>query len=64
MERREYREERQRTRIEYPLTEMGLSLGLPFIAMTQWGDRWLGNGRPPLTLRSKVTGQGATREAC
>ena len=57
MERREYREEGQRARIEYPLTEMGQALGLPFIAMTQWGDRWLEDGRPPLTLRSRVTGQ-------
>jgi DNA-binding HxlR family transcriptional regulator len=57
MERREYREERQRTRVEYPLTEMGRALSLPFLAMTQWGDRWLSDGRPPLTLRSKATGQ-------
>jgi hypothetical protein len=32
--RREYREEGQRARIEYPLTEMGQALGLPLIAMT------------------------------
>ena len=57
MERREYRAEGQRARLEYPLTEMGQALSLPFIAMTQWGDRWLEDGRPPLTLRSKVTGQ-------
>lgn len=57
MERREYREEAQRARVEYPLTEMGQALGLPFIAMTQWGDRWLGDGDSPLTLRSKSTGQ-------
>ena len=30
MERREYREDGQRARIEYPLTEMGRALGLPF----------------------------------
>src|SRR3954452_21220634 len=57
MERREYREEGQRARIEYPLTEMGRALGLPFMAMTAWGDKWLGDGRSPLTLRSKSTGQ-------
>lgn len=57
MERREYREEGQRARIEYPLTKMGQALGLPFIAMTQWGDRWLADGPLPLTLRSKATGQ-------
>jgi DNA-binding HxlR family transcriptional regulator len=58
MERREYREDGQRARIEYPLTEMGRSLGLPFIAMTEWGDRWLSDGvPPPLTLKSKSSGQ-------
>ena len=58
MERREYREDGQRARIEYPLTEMGRSLGLPFIAMTAWGDRWLSEGAPPpLALKSKSSGQ-------
>jgi DNA-binding HxlR family transcriptional regulator len=58
MEKREYREEGQRARTEYPLTEMGRSLGLPFIAMTAWGDRWLSDGvPPPLMLKSKSTGQ-------
>jgi len=49
MERREYREDRQRARIEYPLTEMGQALGLPFMAMTEWSDRWIGDGSSPLT---------------
>ena len=57
MERREYREAGQRGRIEYPLTRMGQALGLPFMAMTEWGDKWLGDGTSPLTLRSKSTGQ-------
>jgi DNA-binding HxlR family transcriptional regulator len=57
MERREYREDRQRVRTEYPLTEMGLKLSLPFMAMTQWSDKWVGNGVSPLTLRSKSSGQ-------
>jgi len=56
-ERREYREGRQRARIEYPLTRMGQALGLPFMAMAAWGDKWLGDGISPLTLRSKSTGQ-------
>src|SRR5881394_3420459 len=34
MERREYREAGQRTRVEYPLTRMGRALSLPFMAMT------------------------------
>lgn len=57
MERREYRDEGQRARIEYPLTRMGQALGLPFMAMTEWGDRWLGDGRSPLTLRRRSNGQ-------
>ena len=57
MERKEYREDGQRTRLEYPLTKMGKALGLPFIAMTAWGDKWLGRGSSPFTLRSKSTGQ-------
>jgi DNA-binding HxlR family transcriptional regulator len=57
MERREYREEGQRARIEYPLTEMGRQLSLPFMAMTEWSDRWIGNGSGPLTLRSKASGE-------
>ena len=54
MERREYREERQRARVEYPLTRMGKALGLPFMAMTEWGDQWLGEPPSPLTLRTRA----------
>lgn len=57
MERREYRDEGQRARVEYPLTQMGQALGLPFMAMTEWGDRWLGDGHSPLTLKRKSNGQ-------
>ena len=57
MERRDYREDGQRTRVEYPLTKMGQALSLPFIAMTEWCDRWLGDGHSPLTLRSKASGE-------
>ncbi|WP_338829583.1 helix-turn-helix domain-containing protein [Bradyrhizobium sp. 27S5] len=37
-------------RYEYLLTEMGLDLYGPFIAMLRWGDRWLSKGKPPLLL--------------
>lgn len=56
MERREYREDGQRPRTEYWLTEMGRTLTLPFMAMTAWGDAWLGEGSSPLTLHTKETG--------
>ena len=57
MERREYREEGQRARVEYPLTKMGHALGLPFFAMTEWSDKWLGDGVSPFKLRSKSSGE-------
>jgi len=57
MEKRKYREQGHRTRIEYALTKMGTALGLPFMAMTQWGDKWLGDGEEPYTLRSTANGQ-------
>lgn len=57
MERQEYREEGQRARIEYPLTQMGRELGLPFFAMTAWGDRWLSEGEAHFGLRSRANGQ-------
>ncbi|MBV8474791.1 MAG: helix-turn-helix transcriptional regulator [Hyphomicrobiales bacterium] len=57
MAKRKYREKGHRTRIEYPLTKMGRALGLPFFAMTEWGDKWLGDGVSPMKLRSKATGQ-------
>src|SRR5437660_6138948 len=51
MERRDYREEGQRARIEYPLTKMGVQLGLPFFAMTAGGDKWLGGGEPHIGMQ-------------
>ena len=57
MEKRDYREEGHRARVEYPLTRMGSQLGLPFFAMTEWGDRWLSEGEPHFGLRSCANGQ-------
>lgn len=57
METRDYRDEGQRVRSEYLLTEMGRTLALPFMAMTAWGDRWLGAGKGPLTLKSRKSGE-------
>ena|SRR5688572_22652857 len=57
LELRDYRDEGQRVRSEYVLTEMGRTLALPFMAMTAWGDRWLGGGKGPLLLKSTKSGQ-------
>src|SRR3978361_1833066 len=57
MQRREYREDGQRARGEYPLTDMGRGVTLPFMASAEWSDRWIGKGTSPLTLRSKASGQ-------
>jgi DNA-binding HxlR family transcriptional regulator len=43
-------------RYEYLLTEMGHDLYGPFVAMLQWGDRWLSKGKPPLLLRHRACG--------
>jgi DNA-binding HxlR family transcriptional regulator len=57
MAKRKFREKGQRTRVEYPLTKTGTRLGLPFFAMTEWSDRWIGDGGSPSTLRSTANGQ-------
>ena len=46
--RRQYQNSPER--YEYLLTDMGRDLYGPFIAMLQWGDRWLSKGKPPLIL--------------
>lgn len=37
-------------RPSYQLTEMGLDLMPALVAMMQWGDRWLSDGAPPMTV--------------
>lgn len=53
--RRQYRSSPDR--FEYLLTDMGLELYGPFIAMLRWGDRWLSKGKPPLILTHITCGQ-------
>jgi DNA-binding HxlR family transcriptional regulator len=51
MTRQEYKADGSRPRQEYLLTEMGEALRLPFLAMREWSDRWVGEGRtPPMKL--------------
>jgi len=45
-----YREPGQRTRHEYRLTDMGRDLLPALMALMQWGDAYLADGKPPLAL--------------
>lgn len=57
MVRSDYKSPGSRARPEYVLTAMGEDLRLPFFAMTEWGDVWLGTSPgKPLTLKHKATG--------
>ncbi len=57
MVRQDYKASGSRPRPEYLLTEMGEALRLPFLAMRQWSDKWVGEGRtPPMTLMRKSDG--------
>jgi DNA-binding HxlR family transcriptional regulator len=57
MARHEYQTPGSRARPEYFLTQMGEDLRLPFLAMTQWADAWLGKDRSkPLTMNCKDDG--------
>ena len=51
MAQQDYTADGSRLRTEYLLTEMGEALRLPFLAMREWSDRWVGKGRtPPMRL--------------
>jgi DNA-binding HxlR family transcriptional regulator len=52
--RRQYQSSPER--YEYLLTDMGLDLYGPLIAMLRWGDRWLSKGKPPLLLSHLTCG--------
>jgi DNA-binding HxlR family transcriptional regulator len=57
MARQAYQLPGSRPRSEYILTKMGEQLKLPFLAMTQWADTWLGPARPrPLTMTNNANG--------
>ncbi|MEL7129612.1 MAG: helix-turn-helix domain-containing protein [Pseudomonadota bacterium] len=50
----EYREPGRRMRKEYILTEKGQDLRPILIALTQWGDAWLGEGDTPISFTEKT----------
>lgn len=52
-----YREPGKRLRDEYRLTDAGEDLLPVFLAMMQWGDKHLQNGRPPLRFVDTTTGR-------
>jgi DNA-binding HxlR family transcriptional regulator len=58
LERSEYREEGSRARHEYYLTETGLELAVPLLALMQWGDRHqAGPEGPPVIARHAGCGK-------
>lgn len=59
MVRHDYKAAGSRPRKEYVLTEMGEALRLPFLAMRQWSEHWVGQGQtPPMHLVRKSDGAG------
>ena len=56
LEPQDYREEGRRARKEYVLTDKGNDLRPVLIALTQWGDQWLGAGDAPISFTQKTGG--------
>jgi DNA-binding HxlR family transcriptional regulator len=52
-----YREPGRRARDEYRLTEVGEDLLPVFLSLMQWGDKYLQDGRPPLSFVQADTGR-------
>lgn len=50
-----YRESGQRARDEYQLTPAGQDLLPVFLSLMQWGDKYLQDGAPPLSLVDATT---------
>ena len=51
LDKRIYKVEGRRARPEYVLTDQGEALRPVLIALTQWGDEWLGTeGQPPISF--------------
>lgn len=57
LEKRPYRENGQRTRHEYILTQNGLDLLPAVVALWQWGDKYLQPGPAPLLRFDTRTGE-------
>ncbi len=61
--RRPYKTPGKRARPEYVLSEMGLSLRPVLIALTQWGDIWLGRGEVPPVSFTQIGSKQPIRAA-
>jgi len=60
LEKKPYQEAGNRSRFEYRLTKKGWDLLPAFIALMQWGDKYVSKKRkPPLVLRHRATGKRA-----
>ena len=58
LRREPYREPGQRQRLEYRLTDKGIDLYPVFVAMQQWGDRYLAApGGPPTEFEHRDCGE-------
>jgi DNA-binding HxlR family transcriptional regulator len=62
LEKNPYRENGQRTRYEYVLTQKGLDLLPAVVALWQWGDKYLQPGPAPLTRFDTRTGEPVQAE--
>ena len=63
MSRTAYREDGQRERYEYQLTERGIELFPVLVALMQWGDRWLaGKSGVPVVVRHQQCGSAVRVE--
>lgn len=50
---------------EYVLTDMGRALAPALVALTEWGDRWVTDGEPPILYRhSGCGGHVAQQTVC
>lgn len=63
-EKRPYRDDGQRTRHEYLLTDMGRALLPALLALMQWGDEYLQDGGGPLRVVADATGAPVHVRVC
>jgi len=63
-EKRPYRDEGQRTRHEYLLTEMGRALLPAVLALMQWGDAYLQDDGGPVRVVEDSTGAPVRVKVC